>query len=330
MAVSAVACSGAVFKGAPPEPEPDEPDTTDSVVVSTRGGATGGSTRGSAGKPASTATGGKPSEGDGGMAPTQPQQLGGGGGAGGSGTSASGAGGVAGANTTAGAGGSVVVPPEEGNAGEPNLPDPPVEPTCASPLREGWTTAMGTSGSNWKLEFGDPYVDVANRRLVVSYDDVAGRTTPFEGGYYVTAEVSLDGGTVLTPYPYSNEMRWPSLRRTNNGVELGGAKYGSSEGWTSNDWPGFSGITIAGTHQVVVTTYVKATSKAVAVKVSSGNSVYRSGWVTGFTWDKTNLGIMRYVGENNSRVYQGDAVYVGPLNGCEKLTDAAIEALFKN
>jgi hypothetical protein len=319
LSVSALACSGAVFKSAP---DTDEPDTTDSVVVSGRGGA---SATGTGGKAAKT-TGGTPNESEGGEATVepQPQQLGG--------SHVGGSGGAISSNGgTAGAGGSVV-PPEQGSAGEPNIPDPPLDPNCASPLTENWTAGLGESGSSWEWEFGDPSVDVANHRLVISYDDVAGRIEPYQGGYYVTAQVTLEGGTVLTPYPYSNEMRWPSVRRSSNGsgVELGAAKYGSSETWTTNDWPGFSGLTIANTHQVLISTYVKATAQAVAIKVSYGNSVYRSGWVSGFTWGKTNLGIMRYTGENNSRVYQGDSVYVGPLSGCQKLSDAAVEALFKN
>lgn len=39
---------------------------------------------------------------------------------------------------------------------------------------------------------------------------------------------------------------------------------------------------------------------------------------------------MRYVGENNSRVYQGnsDRIYVDPVSGCQALSDAAVAALF--
>jgi hypothetical protein len=318
--VSVLSCSGAVFEAGPPEP--DQTDTSDSVVIPTRAGSTGSTMHGSAGKPASTATGGMPNEAEGGAAPVAPQH----GGSGGTG----GNGGTAGA--TAGAGGSVVSPPDGGAAGEPNIPDPPIDPSCASPLAENWTAAIGSGDSNWEVEFGDPWIDVANHRLVVTYDDVAGRTSAYDGGYYVAAEVTLEGGTVLTPYPYANELRWPSLRRsgTGAGVELGATKYGISESWTSNDWAGFSGITISGTKTVVLTTYVKATAKALAVKVSYGGHTYRSGWVSGFTWPQTNLGIMRFIGENNSSVYQGDAVYVGPLTGCQKLTDAAIDALFLN
>jgi hypothetical protein len=338
---SALACSGATFKGAPADP--DETDTTD-PVVSTRGGSTSSTPRGSAGKPPTKTTGGMTTGGmttggasgasgaaEAGSAPVAPPQQGGnhtGGGAGGAGGSS----GAAGAVTTAGAGGTVVLPPDQGAAGWTNIPDPPVEPTCAAPLAEGWTAAIGSSGSNWEIAFGDPWVDVANHRLVVTYDDVAGRKSAYEGGYYVATEVTLEGGTVLTPNPFANELRWPSLRRnsTGVGVELGATRYGTSESWTSNDWAGFSGTTIGGTKTVSLTTYVKATAQAVAVKVSYGGQTYRSGWLSGFTWAQTNLGIIRFTGENNSRVYAGDAVYVGPLSGCQKLTDAAVEALFND
>ncbi len=327
--LAAFACSGSAFSGEPtPEPEPQHTDPTDPVVVPSRGGA-GLTTSGASGK-AATTTGGIAGMTEGGAPAVEPQQLPGGTHAGGTPAGGGGAGGSAGANVTAGTGG-VVEPPNQATAGGPNIPDPPVDPSCASPLAEDWTHAIGSSGSNWEIQFGDPSVDVTNHRLVVTYDDVAARTTAYDGGYYVTAQVTLDGGTVLTPYPYSNEMRWPSLRRSaGSGIELGAAKYGDTEHWTTDDWPGFSGTTIAGTTIVSVTTYVKAISKALAVKVTYGAQTYRSGWVSGFTWPQTNLGIMRYIGENNSSVHAGDAVYVGPLRGCQKLSDAAVDALFKN
>ena len=310
--LSLVACSGAAFGGeGTPKSDPKHTDTTDSVLIPNRGGA-GTTTPGG-----TTAT-------EGGAAVGEPQQLTGG--------TPSGAGGSAGSTVIAGAGGSVVDPPDQGAAGDPNIPDPPLDPNCVAPLREDWSTAITASGSAWEIAFGDPSIDVANHRLVVTYDDVAARTTAFEGGYYATAEVTLAGGTVLTPYPYAREMVWPSLRRSSNGtsVQLGGTQYGQDEHWSNSTWPGFSGVSIAGTTKVLLTTYIKAAAKAAAVKVSYGSKVYRSGWVSGFTWPDTNLGILRYTGENNSAVYQGDAVYVGPLSGCQKLTDAAIETLFND
>ena len=36
------------------------------------------------------------------------------------------------------------------------------------------------------VEFGDPWIDATNHRLVVTYDDVASRKTAYEGGYYVS------------------------------------------------------------------------------------------------------------------------------------------------
>ena len=312
LCLAASACSGTAFSGErKPEPEPKHTDSADSVVVPSRGGAAA-TTRGTAGEAAS---GGMASTNEGGAPALEPQP----------------GGTHVGGGATAGTGGGVE-PPDQGTAGEPNIPDPPVDPNCASPLAEDWTHALGSVGSNWEIQFGDPSVDVTNHRLVVTYDDVAARKTAYDGGYYVAAEVTLEGGTVLTPYPYSNEMRWPSLRRSSTGsnVELGCAKYGSAEHWTTSDCPGFSGTTIAGTTTVLVTTYVKAVTKAVATKVAYGAQTYRSGWVSGFTWPQTNLGIMRYVGENNSAVHAGDPVYVGPLRGCQNLSDAAVDALFND
>jgi hypothetical protein len=39
---------------------------------------------------------------------------------------------------------------------------------------------------------------------------------------------------------------------------------------------------------------------------------------------------MRYVGENNSRVFNSpsDRIYVDPVSGCQGLSDAAVAALY--
>lgn len=311
LSVSGFACSGSAFTSGAPAPE--HTNTSDKVVVPARGPSAG-----AGGKASTTTTGGTSTELEGGAPGIEPEPAPGG------------YGGAAGASTTAGAGGAGGEPPEEGGAGERNIPDPPIDPNCAAPIVEAWNVAIDSASSDWEVEFGDPWVDTEDHRLVVTYDDVASRKTAYEGGYYVTTEVTLEGGTVLTPYPYANELRWPSLRRSADGssIELGADEYGITKSWSNGDWPGFSGTVIAGTKTVLLTTYVKAAAQALAVKVSYGGHSYRSGWVSGFTWAKTNLGILRYVGENNSRVYAGDAVYVGPLSGCEKMSDAAVQALF--
>jgi len=333
IAVAAFACSGTKFTGRATDPAPD--DTGATVVTPSRGGAI---SRGSGGKASTTTTGGVPDEAEGGATDNLPPLDGthtGGtnarsldtGGTNAGGTDSGGT--TAGGTTAGGTGGGTTAGGTStgGMAGAPN-----VDPSCAAPIQEGWTAAIDTRGSDWTVAFGDPWVDVANHRLVVSYDDVASRQTAYEGGYYVAAEVTLEGGTVLTPNPYSNELRWPSLRRTGsgNGVELGADQYGVTNSWSSGDWPNFSGVTLTGTTKVLLTSYVKASAKAFAVKVTYGGKSYRSGWVSGFTWKETNLGVLRYIGENNSSAFAGDAVYVGPLSGCQNLSDAAVQASFEN
>jgi hypothetical protein len=202
--------------------------------------------------------------------------------------------------------------------------------SCSAPIHDTWQSELGAHGG-WELEFGDPYVDTANGRLVVSYDDVASRQQAFAGGYYVSAEITFEGSTVLTPYPYVSGVALPSLRRNaaGTGIDLGSTEYGVSNTWQQAP-AGFAGVTIPGTQTVRVTTYIKAASKALAVKVQAGAHTYRSGWVTGFTWEKTNLGIFRFVGENNSSVYAGqsDRVYVGVVDGCQELSDSAVEQFY--
>jgi hypothetical protein len=203
--------------------------------------------------------------------------------------------------------------------------------SCSAPIHDTWQSNLGERGNPWVLEFGDPYVDTGSGRLVVSYDDVASRSKAFSGGYYVSADVTLEGYTVLTPYPFVWEVSLPSLRRNaaGTGIELGSTSYGLGEPWQQAP-AGFAGVTIPSTETVRVSTYVKATSKQLAVKVQAGSQSYRSGWVSGFTWKKTDLGIFRFVGENNSSVYAGDSdyVYVGAVDGCEQLSDEAVEQLY--
>jgi hypothetical protein len=66
-----------------------------------------------------------------------------------------------------------------------------------------------------------------------------------------------------------------------------------------------------------------------AMVVSAGGSVYRSGW-TSLTWPQTNAAQFRFVGQNNSDIYNGadDYVYVGPMSGCSGYTDANIDTLY--
>jgi hypothetical protein len=236
-------------------------------------------------------------------------------------------GGSAGTAATAGAGGTTIEPPGEGMAGTAGQPN--VDPNCVTPIVEDWSAALG-SGGPWDIGFGDPRVDTLNHRLVLSYDDVVQRNDAYEGGYYISAEVTIEGGTVFTPYPYTFEVLLPSLRRTASGssIELGATQYGPSA-WSANDWPGFSGATLPG-GKLTVRTYVKATSKALAVTVTDGKKVYKSGWVTDFHWPMTNLGVLRFVGENNSGVAGGsDLIYVSAAVGCQRLSDAAVDAAFK-
>lgn len=225
-------------------------------------------------------------------------------------------------------GGGGVTPPDAGMAGEPNTPELPPETGCDSPVHDRWDAPLGAGHSGWRVEFGDPRVDVASQRLIVSYDDVAARNAPLVGGYYLTAEVTFEGYTVLTPYPYVWEVLLPSLRRNaaGTGLQLGSTKYGQGNVWHDDMPAGFAGKTLTDTNKALVTTYVKASGKALAVKVQSGDQIHHSGWVSGFTWPETDLGLFRYVGENNSSVYGGasDLVYVGPIDGCQRLSDAAV------
>src|SRR5439155_16164163 len=48
-----------------------------------------------------------------------------------------------------------------------------------------WTASLGASGSGWTASFGDPYVDIPNNRLRLSYDDIVTRSAPISGSYYV-------------------------------------------------------------------------------------------------------------------------------------------------
>ncbi|HVY28163.1 MAG TPA: hypothetical protein VHB79_16510 [Polyangiaceae bacterium] len=231
---------------------------------------------------------------------------------------------------SAGSGGVVVDPPEPGAGGDKSTPEPPIDPSCAKPIVENWSEPLSKNGA-WYVGFGDPKVETAQHRLVLSYDDVAERTAPYAGSYYAESDVTIAGKTVFTPYPYCFEVLLPSLRRdaTGGGIELGATQYAGS--WSTSGWGGASGTVIAGTTKLHVAYYVQATSKKFALKVSYGDKTYRSTWVTDFHWDKTDLSIMRYVGENNSSVYAGsDAIYVDPVSGCQGLSDAAVAASFEN
>jgi hypothetical protein len=248
-------------------------------------------------------------------------------GAGSGGANGAGRGGASGGGASTSGGADVDGAGAGGGAGASGMPG------CV-PIQDTWQAELGTEETPWLVEFGDPFVHTASERLVVSYDDVASRGKAFAGSYYVSADVTLEGYTVFTPYPKAWQVSLPSLRRdaAGTGIELGSTSYGMFESWQAKP-EGFAGVTIPSTDEVRVTTYVKATSKQLAVKVETkGGEIYRSGWVGGFTWEDTDLGVFRYVGENNSSVYDGasDYIYVGALDGCENLDDPAVEAHYQD
>lgn len=201
---------------------------------------------------------------------------------------------------------------------------------CTSPFSESWTSTLGSASSGWTGDFGDPSVDTANRRLRVSYDDVVTKRGTFAGSYYMTHKLTLAGGTVFTPYPYVDGVLLPSIRRNANNMELGADRYGG-DFWSTTPDGGFGGKLLSGLLTAKVTTYVQAQSKRLAMKVEAGGTTYRSGWTSAFTWPQTNSGIIRLVGENNSSVYSAtdDAVYVGRVSGCSNLTDANVDAMYR-
>lgn len=205
----------------------------------------------------------------------------------------------------------------------------PVAPStkCNSPIEERWTEPLGAHSNSWIKTWGDPYVDTTNQRLVLSTDDIVDPPRSFTGSYHVSHELTLSGGTVFTPYLYVDETILPSIRRSGSDMQLGGCRYGHD--WSDILPAGFAGQRAANVLTGKVTTYVKAQSKQIAMKVQAGGAVYRSGWTT-MTWPETNVGIYRLVGENTGQVYQGanDEVYVGPLSGCSALADADVDALY--
>jgi hypothetical protein len=310
-AVMSAACDGTALKAGSMDPDPAEPTGVGPPALG------GGGERSKALGPSVIATGGT------GKQATTPARAG-------APTQAQ-AGAATEALAGAGSGGASPESPYGGQAGEPNDAEPR-EPDCAVPIADGWNHPLGSDQTPWVLEFGDPHVDASEQRLVVTYDDIAKRDEELRGGYYLSARVTFEGGTVFTPYPYVWQVALPSFRRNaaGTGIELGSTAYGTFESWRVAP-VGWGGVTIP-TKELVVVAYVKAGAKAYAVKAIAGAAVYRSGWVTGFTWEDTNLGVMRYVGENNSGVYNGssDALYVSPVSGCQSLSDAAVEAAYAN
>ncbi len=205
----------------------------------------------------------------------------------------------------------------------------PVVAACSSPINESWSTPLTSTSSAWNTAWGDPFIDTANRRARLSLDDVLSRNAAFAGSYYITHKLTLSGGTVFTPYPYTDGVLLPSIRRSGNDMQFGGDRYGSVS-WSNSEPAGFAGKFATGLLTARVTSYVQAQNKRMAVKVEAGGATYRSGWTAPFTWPQTNTGIIRFVGENNSSIFSGtdDFVYVGALSGCANLTDGNVDAIY--
>lgn len=248
-------------------------------------------------------------------------------------------GGSAGSVASAGAGGSAGAstpsePPVGGAGGAPDpppelLPDPLPDASCASPIADAWTQPLDAAESTWLSSFGNPSVDLESERLGLTFDDIVTRTSSFEGGYYVTHTLRLDGNTAFTPQPYGSSVAVPSLRRNGDDLELGGTAYGQS--WSTSTPAGFAGTIIEGTLQAYVTSYVKADAKLFALKVQAGDVVVRSGWLA-YEHEELDLGTLYLVGQNTAVGSGGsdDRIFVGTLVGCEGLTDAEIDERYEN
>ncbi len=199
--------------------------------------------------------------------------------------------------------------------------------TCNTRIEQQWTDALGTPASGWNVSWGDPATEPANRRLRLSTDDIAGRNQPIGGSYYISHELTLSGGTTFTPYPYVVATDLPSIRRSGADMQLGGASYGGR--WNDLLPTGFAGKRVPGVLKARATTYVKAASRQMAMKVEAGGKVYRSGWAS-YTAPGTDLSRIRFVGENIPAVYSGadDYVYVGPLAGCADMSESDVDTRY--
>jgi V8-like Glu-specific endopeptidase len=197
-------------------------------------------------------------------------------------------------------------------------------PTCFSSIEQLWSEPLDTPGSAWRASWGDPVTQPADVRLRLSHDDIAERTHPIAGSYYISHELTLSGGTTFTPYPHVSATDLPSIRRSGADMQLGGASYGGR--WSDLLPAGFAGKRVPGVLKALATTYVKAGSREMAMKVEAGGQVYRSGW-TSYSAPGTDLSRFRFVGENISGVYSGpdDYVYVGQLAGCVDMSESDID-----
>jgi hypothetical protein len=199
---------------------------------------------------------------------------------------------------------------------------------ASAPFSDPWTSNFGASGNGWSKTWGDPVVETPNDRLRLSSDDIATRDKPISGSYFISHDLTLSGGTPFTPTVYTDTPFLPSIRRSGNDMQLGGDSYGGA--WDDAQPPGFGGRLVKGVLTGRVTTYVKAQSRQLAMKVEAGGAVYRSGWTPPLTWPQTNFATFRLVGQNNASIYAGadDYVYVGPLHGCSGLDDAVVESVY--
>jgi hypothetical protein len=208
-------------------------------------------------------------------------------------------------------------------------------------INEDWTRALdpydpylpeeSDPERSWWDWFGDPWVDVANNRLVVSYDDIVRRKAGIEGGYYLRQPVTLVGNTAYTTSPHLEGLLLPSVRRNGDGIELGGMSYGDDyDSWSTTVPDEFAGAIIPDTIDAVVTLYVKMEYAEFAVKVEAGGMTYSSGWRETMFAPGTELTIVYMIGQNNSvgSGGSGDKIYIGPLTGYSNLSDSAVSAAY--
>jgi hypothetical protein len=194
---------------------------------------------------------------------------------------------------------------------------------CTS-ITDHWLQPLTDTSTPWAMAFGDPFVDTTSRQLSLSFDDVVRRTPGYRGSYYLKFQIGVDDGAV-TFHPNFNGVsgvdapNHPALRFDSGRVTLGGDTYAGAGFGTFGAFTGQELVT----NTAMVTIYVKAEQRSIAMKVQTDDTAAGSGFQQVSASDVT---APLLVGANNDGS-NGRATLTS-LVGCDGLTDAQVQAAY--
>ncbi len=196
--------------------------------------------------------------------------------------------------------------------------------TTARSVDDHWTAPLSSSSAPWRTTWGNPATTSADT-LALSFDDVV-RRAPLAQGYALRFRATFNGGDMAI-YPDFGipgfTGNYPAIRRVGGTLTLGGLAYGRDRSFGTAG--AFTGQQVSA-DVADVALFVKASARAVAMRVQMNGSVYRTGFIP---YANLDPGLLQLVGGNNSGSATSKTT-LSPIVGCAGMEDAWVDEMYRN